>query len=357
MTFRRGDSFDLYSGISSGGFPLSTRYTFGHDAGPAGSYGLITGRFGSGQALRISDTGNTANVVFANEGFRDAYQAFTFSAAVRRSAMDIINTGVGARILRFRTVLTVQLMIGVDFLGRVVVGRTDFAATLLGRSAAGVIRPGNWHTFDCEVEIDNSAGRVSIYVDGALVLNITGADTQTHATSNTVDNYDLCLETLSGVVNCDFDDSYELDVATRLLQPIKAEVLRPDSDVGPNQWTPTTGVDHWAMVDDATSDGDASTLTDATVGHKDRMGLVDLSTTPTAIYAIQAVTVARKTDAGLRQIRLNLHSGSSVANGHDQTLGVNFAAEYDVWETDPDTAAAFNASGVNNLEVELELVT
>ena len=47
-------------------------------------------------------------------------------------------------------------------------------------------------------------------------------------------------------------------------------------------------------------DGDTSYLESGSVGQKEPLGLEELASTPTAIFAVQLATVARKDDAGRR---------------------------------------------------------
>lgn len=352
-----GESFDHWSGYFSGNLPLLTVYSDARDNGGSGQPSLIAGRFG-GQALRLNATATAAVQAttymhrYLPSGNADE---FAFEFACRRST-----TAGMSLVPLFYLMLgaTIQCRVGIAPNGALVVGNASFGAGLLGTTdKIGLVQGARWVTVGIEGQIGDAAP-LRLKVDGRERLYLPAADTKALASAG-IDGFAYVSSTslFGGSVDTDFDDVYYRDVATLFGQPIKAEPLYPNSDVGPNQFTRNTGASDWSAIDDATPDGETTYLESNTVGHKSRHGLTDLSTVPAAIYAAQAMTVARKTDAGLREMRTNLVSAGTVANGVTQTLGVNYGLEFDSWEVDPDTAAAMNATGVNAFELELEVVT
>lgn len=351
-----GDSFDFYSGRSTGAMPLDLLYTENVEASIGITPSLVTGRFSGSQALRLTGFagGAGSGLVFLNRGLPSLWSAIGFSFAFRRSSYNIATTGGGSTIWRARNAAGVQFRIGVNSAGLLVAGRGNYTTELMGTASHRPMAQDDWFTIDVRAPIGNSVD-FALLLDGAEVLALAGVDTQAQATGG-VSSFDLCSETFAfgQFQNNDFDDAYWRDDGMTFSQPYRASPLRPSADGGTNQWTPSAGTDHFAMIDDTTADGDTTNLQDATVGHIDEVELADLDVSPDEIGFVQAVTVGRKTDAGLVQVRTNFKSGATVENGHDQTLGVNYGVELDVAMVDPDTTDPWSTSGINALRLQLE---
>jgi hypothetical protein len=67
--------------------------------------------------------------------------------------------------------------------------------------------------------------------------------------------------------------------------------------------------------------------------------------------------VARKDDAEGRQVRTKLKSGTTTADGTTRGMATSYLAYGDLYETDPDTAIAWTPSGVNAMQVGIEVVS
>src|SRR5262245_27001658 len=94
-------------------------------------------------------------------------------------------------------------------------------------------------------------------------------------------------------------------------------------------------------------------------GERDRgpgmMG--NLGFTPDTVHAVQVTMVARKDDAEARQLRTKLKSGTTTADGATQGMATSYLPYGDLYETDPDTAMAWTPSGVNAMQVGIEVVS
>ena len=73
--------------------------------------------------------------------------------------------------------------------------------------------------------------------------------------------------------------------------------------------------------------------------------MADLGVTPDSIQAVQGTLCARKDDAASREVRCRVKSGAASANGAPHALTANYVYYRDIFETDPDTAAAWTACG------------
>jgi hypothetical protein len=146
------------------------------------------------------------------------------------------------------------------------------------------------------------------------------------------------------------DDVYVTNIATRLGES-RVLVLYPTADTADADWTPSTGVDHYATVDEATVNGDAGYIASGTVGDLDLYDVSDLGVMPDSIQAVQVTLCARKDDAASREVRCKVKSGAATADGAAHALTASYVYYRDVFETDPDTSAAWTAGGVNAVQI------
>jgi hypothetical protein len=118
-----------------------------------------------------------------------------------------------------------------------------------------------------------------------------------------------------------------------------------------------TGGDHYATVDETTVNGDTDYVASGTVGDLDLYDVSDLGVTPASIQAVQVTMCARKDDAATREVRSKVKSGAASANGAPHALTANYVYYRDIFESDPDTTAAWTPGGVNGIQIGPEVVT
>lgn len=118
--------------------------------------------------------------------------------------------------------------------------------------------------------------------------------------------------------------------------------------------TPTTAANA-NLVADPTQDGAGGYVYDATSGDQDLYNLQAISATPTNIVAVTTRAIAQKSDAGTRNIALQLKSGTTTSNGTSTALNTSFAHIYRTDTTDPNTSAAWTATAVNNLQCGMKV--
>ncbi len=226
LVFREG--FDSYNGVSSASVGMASKWTIG----VAG--GLVTGRFGTGQAMRLNG-GNTNN--HTTPPFSSNVTTFTFEGGMR------VTAGGSSTSLAFREGSSITHVDLVFNVGGSITARRN--GTSLGSSAGTAFVVNQWHTFQCEIVIDDTVGRVTIYIDGTQVLNLTDVDTR-NGNSGYVSR--LFFDGSAGI---DWDDIYVQDTGTRLTNPLRCETLLPNADGGTLNLVPSTGTSHFAVVDEA----------------------------------------------------------------------------------------------------------
>ena len=337
MTLLYIDGFDALTGAYAalrGWSGSSIAAGTGRIAGRA-----LTSTFGVAWTLTGPSFGNKATI---GVGFAHIRSSLPGSALTIFSLYDTANT-------------TEQCGVRINTDGTLSACRGNQAA-VLGTTAAPIIGDGAWHYIEVMTTIHDSTGSMEIRVDGVQVLNVTGVDTKQgtaaqadrvrfYGTANTSDRY---------------DDLYILDnagsVNNALLGDCRVLTCRAASDASV-QWSRSTGSTNYTLVDDDTvSTSDYVHTT--TAGHIDRYGLADLSYTPTNVYGVALNYGHQKADAGARTIRGFLKSGSTTSNDSAVSPALSTeAVRFALWETDPNTGAAWGASAVNALEAGVEVVT
>lgn len=227
--------------------------------------------------------------------------------------------------------------------------------TVLGTSATGVIQEGIEHFITVGLTIHGSAGVVNVYVDNVQVLNLTAQNTAALAT-RLVDTLSFSAAVSSSLTTT-IAHFWMTDVVTIVAQGLRVETLVPASDGSHLDLTPSvSGAPHYTMVDELPQSS-ADYLQGDTAGQYDLLGLSDLASTPTAIYAVQAVGWMNKNDALARTAALGVKSGATQSDGSAITLSTTNSYYSRIMENDPNTGAAWTASAVNALELAPKIVS
>jgi len=203
--------------------------------------------------------------------------------------------------------------------------------------------------------IHDVSGTVAVWLDGVKVIDLSGVDTK-QQTEAGVDRIRFQLNGLNQFTTPTVDDVYVTNVSTRLGES-RVVVLYPNADTADADWTPSTGVDHFATVDETTVNGDTDYVVSGTVGDLDLYDVTDLGVTPDSVQAVRVTLCARNDDAASREVRSKVKSGAASANGAPHALTASYVYYRDIFETDPNTSAAWTAGGVNALQIGPEVVT
>lgn len=330
------EGFDHYNGTGTG-TGVGARWSGGS------TYSMTGGRFG-GQALRCGNSSlNSAGSITAvlptdytsvsvGFAFRNFYGLPSTSSV--RPFFYLLGDGstqVGLRVLSSGQLEAYRLT-------------SSTAGTLLGSSALGVIIGNTWQYVECEITISDTVGVFKVYVDGSLVINLTNVDTR-NGTPTAVDQVNLGANSgATGIGTFDFDDVYVTDSATRLGER-RVETLYPTGDVAQG-WSRSAGATNYSLVDELTVNGDTDYVQASTVGDVDTYDFGTVSSTPTAIDAVQIVSYGLKTDAGTREVALQIKSGATTSDGSNFVLAGSYTNFRRLTTVDPDTSVAWTQSGV-----------
>lgn len=230
--------------------------------------------------------------------------------------------------------------------------------------AYDVLRPGRWYYIEVRAVIDNASGEVEIKVNGKQVLNLSGIDTQIGATSQLTHIKLWGAQGHGGDVieqNQMFDDLYIVDTSgadnNTFLGPGKAEALYPDAEGDNIQWTPSTGTDNSANVDENPRNDDTDYNESGVTGNYDLLTAGNLATITGNVKGVQLNTDARVTNATpidlINKIKSSTTEDEAVAQAVSDSS--NYTTFYDVWEQDPATSTAWTVSGVNGIQIGYEV--
>jgi hypothetical protein len=333
------DGFDLYADYTQ----LSRRYA------RVNSAEIVAGRFGTGKCLSIQ-ANNGFNLTRPITETDDICLGFAFRAL----GTGLSGTGTGRDFFRLRNGTNIVGLFGFDTGGRVKYALSSYNSALV-TSDVDVITNGVWNFAELLVHrASGTSGSVEIKVNGVTVASETGVNTGTSGIDN------IYLQSGNGTADSSnliqYDDLYVRDDLTAL-GPSRVDTLRPSADTAQKDWTPSTGSDNYAMVDDDSYD-DTTYVSAATVGDKDLYDFGALAFDPETIHAVQALYTASKDDVTARTVRSTIVSGATTANGATVAPGdTGFTVYTDIYETDPATSAAWDTAGVNALQAGIEVVS
>lgn len=340
------EGFDFYNGVAANSLTapsLQMKWLVATTTGVS----LVTGRFG-GQAVRCSPGAAITNQRITKSNYTSGC---AFGWAGRCPTMPTSNVLTGFWALRSSTNVF-QMGVRVNNLGGLDVYRmsSGIAGTLLGSTANGLITANNWFYLEMEVVPSTTVGRVTLFLNGTQVLNLTGVNNLNAGASTDIGVFELNNVNGGSTATFDTDDWYEADAATRIGEG-KVEPLRPSADTATKNWTPSSGSNNYDRVNETLSDGDTTYVQASSVGDQDLYDIGNLGTSPAAIYGVQVSMIGRKTDAATRAIALTVKSGATSSQGPDYTLGSTYDKFERMLTQDPNTSAAWTVSGVNALQI------
>ena len=251
---------------------------------------------------------------------------------------------------------TRHLTLRLDTSGHLVATRNG---TVLATGTA-VISLAAYTYVEIKFTINDATGAVEVRLNGSASpdINVSGVDTRNGATAtwNT-----FAFSSVGTITGASYDDIYVLDGSgaanNDFLGDCRVECLLPSTGNGSNtDFTPSTGSDHGALVDEATPNDDTDYNASATVGHLDTYNYPSLSGTPEDIFGIQVLPCVRKTDAGARDVAPVVKSGATTSVGTTVSPSTGYLYYPQIYETDPNTAAPWVSGGIDALEAGLKVI-
>jgi hypothetical protein len=215
-----------------------------------------------------------------------------------------------------------------------------------------VFTPGYWYGLEVWVEFSATVGKVKVWVNGSSVpeITLTGLNIGAQGADN--------LYYRSGKI-CDlvvYDDQGGVN-DTAPLGDLRVDVIVPDDNGNSSQWVNegADSVDNYQSVDDVPYDTNTY-VESSTVGDKDTYHMGDVPISSGAILAVQGRLMAKKMDAGTREIAAVYRLSTTEVDGATKTLGSDWLSYPDLQETKPG-GGAWTISDVNAMEFGQKVIT
>lgn len=245
---------------------------------------------------------------------------------------------------------------------------TGFIEIRRGTAAGSILATGTtfitaavWTYVEVSVTVSDTVGEVHVRLNGSATdeVSYTG-DTKNAGTASTIDKVQIAHVTSSGGLYA--TDIYIIDDTgaapnNAFLGDVTVRTLSPNANGNSSQLVGSDGnsTDNYLLVDEkpfSSSDYAGS----ATTGQKDTYGLQDLPATVTTVYGVQVNANMLKSDAGASQSRIVIRSGGTDYGGTTRVLSTSAITYTELYEQNPNTAAAWTPTNVNGLEAGMEVM-
>lgn len=306
---------------------------------------LQTGR-AQGLGLRIHDAAANPTIQTPSFGNIDTW-IIGFGFRPGSALADV-------RIFEIMDSSTVQFALYMTSAGNLQVRR---GTTALETSAATPLAPDTWVYLELKVVISNT-GSYEVRASGTTILSNTG-DTQ-----NSANAYAQAVKLWgraggAGTSAHTFDDLYIADDSageiTNFIGSHRAITLYPNAEGDLVEWTPSTGMDNSAMVDETPHDSDTTYVESSTTGQQDLYQFQNADLVQ--IAGVQINAVCRETDATPFSIKLVAKSGTTTDEGSGVAVGTtSYVTRSRVLEVDPDTTVPWIDAGIDAAQFGIEIV-
>ena len=230
-----------------------------------------------------------------------------------------------------------------------------------------------WRNIGMTAYMAASGGFVSLYVDGVQVAEWTG-DTQLYRSGETTPRTSITAIYAAGTATAwtggvaatwsqyAYIDDFYADWWSGESAPTDTPpptrrfyAVLPTADVTEN-WTPSAGSDHYALVDDAAPDDDTTYVVATSAGLLNQYAVSGFVLP--ADYAVRAVIrkcYGKKSDAGAdSRVTLSISDGVDTLESETLPLPTAYGYVRNRWETQPDGVSAWDETAVNAVIIGTE---
>lgn len=305
------------------------------------------GRRGGGGLLAPSASSNAAVIT-------KTLPASVASLVVGFSFRPSLLVAVNVTILRLLDAGTLQLEIRLNADGTLSVTRSG---TVLGTSSVS-LSSNVHHYLELKTTIHDTLGAYELRLDGVNILSAANVDTKNTANASINQVSVGAGSVLLTIVTWTFDDLYILDTSgaanNDFLGDIRIDAIYPTADGNYKQWTPSAGVDHFALVDEATPNI-TDYVSDGTAGNKDSFVMSNPPALASqTIYGVKVKVAVAKDDAGARSLKIGVRSAGVDSVSAAKTLSASYIYYSNIHEVDPATGLAWSPAAVDALEALIE---
>lgn len=342
------EGFDYYSSFTAmtPTMTLSSHWIF-DTASPPSQIDVAVGRFDGSQALYMNRTGSGldhASVLVNNTSTQ-----YTIGFAQKQVTMPSAEH-LWLSLYEIASPSSANLDFYLSSTGIIT---AKAGATILGTSTSAITT--DWQYVEISISADNAAGSISILIDGATKLTLTGIDTISIGTG-VMNKLQFTCSTLSTYY---VDDMY-ITSNTTPLGDSRVTVLAPSADAGFTDWTlsPPSLPNHYSAVNGTIPDYSTYVYTNIP-GNRDLYDYSDMVFNPVSVYAIQPIFAARKDTSANKNIRMDIVTNAGTYFDISQTVPVStttfYRVEGSIIETNPVTAIAWSVMDLNGIQMGPEI--
>lgn len=342
------EGFDVYASKTSTSEGMATRWTVGGNTNGTFQPGHFAGR-----CFRIDNPTSTAVKDQLNPGAGYASIGVSLTMKVETVSGDWGTAGTGEVFLAFYdSANAIQCQLHLDSAGHLFAFRGAGATNLGGSSGTAKIRLLEIHQLEIELTINNATGVFKVWVDNVLVINLTGIDTQTSAVA---DVQYFTIAPGSGLDSYIEFDNLIITDGTRPGAGRRVQWLPPTAETADADFTPSTGTDNSALVDEAPVNT-TDYVSGSTVGDLDLYDIQDLASGISAVEAVDLFMYALRTDLAAREIRATMKSNATFASSANLVLASTNQQIRKLQLTNPDGGGAWSTAALNALKIGPEVM-
>jgi hypothetical protein len=340
MALLRVESFDHFDTATAPkkGWTLSTLATIG------------AGGRNSTSALECATNTNTAaQAVLGVSGATGATGVVGFAVRVSNTVRD-------ARypLVAFVSGSTQQITVALETTGEISVyrGPANGFGALLGTSVA-TLSVNSWYFMEVKCLFNTSTGTYEVRLDGVNILSATGQNT---AGTSWNGLYFRAQDVFANAPNQPtfyFDDIYACDGTGGTNDTFLGDhrivcVIASSGNGGQTDWSPSTGSDHGALVDE-NPPNESDYNQSGTAGHRDTYNFAAVGVSGT-VKAVQTANLLKADAAGVRSVGDVIRISSTNYDGTGQSLGSDWSFKLAIHTTNPATSTAWTVGGVDGAE-------
>lgn len=305
--------------------------------------------------LPNGSTGRVSQVTYSEAGITDpAIDGQDYSTLYVGFWMRPAGTAAEGNLLYFHdTDAPGSLHLAIKFLadGTLEARRGGYTGTLVASSSQKINNTlGVWNHIQIKVVFSNTVGSVEFRINGVTESATTSIDTCNNA--NEYCNY-VRIYRAGGTWYgyCFWVDN------TQFWGELQALGVDPDADGNQTDFSPSSGIDNYAMVDEGYNPDDdstyneSSTVSDLDLYQFDVAGVLPASLD---IYSARHAAYLKKTDVGAKQIRMACRSGGTNYYKAAEAALASYASHLERRDVDPNTSAAWTRANLDSAEWGIE---
>ena len=344
MTLLKIDGFDSYNSDAD----VDTRWT--SYTGVPGMFYDTVGRMGVGKCLRTDNTFYTLQTPVPNLTQVIAGFAVYFTSPPGQCCLcQLLESG--------STHTALSMVAG----GQLTANRG--INTVLATSI-NAIAINTWYYIEVMMKVSDSLGANEwiCKVNGEEWINVPATSDSRNGLTGVADQFSLSAN--YGNIPRNWDDFYLLDPNSgtapqnTFLGDCRVDSLRLDGNGTTSDFvgSDADSVDNYLLVDEVDPDGDTTYIESSTPAEIDLHTIESLPVTPDTIYGVNAVSIARKTDAGARTGKHIVRTGATNYEGAEFFPGTpQYGGFENIWEENPNTVSAWVEADITGLETGIKV--